>query len=87
MLNSETYVCPICGYDKLDEPAYDSYGCASYNICPCCGTELGYDDAKTLHDTIRNVWINKGMPWWSHNVAPPEDWSPIEQLRKANLLK
>lgn len=35
------YTCPVCYYDKLDEPPYDETGFGSFDICPQCGTEFG----------------------------------------------
>ena len=74
------FLCPVCGYPDLDEPAYDEHACPSYNICPCCGTEFGYDDAKTRHDVLRQRWIANGMRWWSQATRPPLDWEPMRQL-------
>jgi hypothetical protein len=31
----------VCGYDGLDEPAFDDVGAPSYDICDCCGTQFG----------------------------------------------
>lgn len=36
-----TYTCPVCDYDKLEEPPYDETGFGSFEICPRCGTEFG----------------------------------------------
>ena len=33
------YLCPVCGYHKLEDPPRD------FTICPSCGTEYGFDDA------------------------------------------
>ncbi len=36
---SAHFTCPVCGYPSLqEEPFY------SYEICPCCGVEFGFDD-------------------------------------------
>jgi hypothetical protein len=72
--------CPVCGYNGLDEPAYDSSGCASFDICPSCGTQFGYDDATKSHESLRAEWIAKGMPWWADDKPPP-GWNPVQQLR------
>ena len=37
-------ICPVCGYDGLDEPAFDERGVGSDGICPCCGFQFGLDD-------------------------------------------
>lgn len=78
--SNQTYVCPVCRYPDLDEPAYDSFGCASYNICPCCGTEFGYDDSTTAHSDLRRKWVSEGMQWWSKHRLEPNDWDPVWQL-------
>lgn len=44
------YTCPVCDYDKLDEPPYDETGFGSFDICPQCGTEFGYSAVcATIH--------------------------------------
>ena len=40
-MKKEKYICPVCGYKGLDEPAYDeNYLEDSYDICSCCGVSL-----------------------------------------------
>jgi hypothetical protein len=80
------FICPVCGYAKLKEPPYDEYGCATYSICPCCGTEFGYDDSSKTHTSLREKWIALGMPWWSTYISPPDGWSPLQQLHDAELI-
>lgn len=46
----ETYMCPVCDYDKLRGPAAD------HRICPQCQTHFGYDDANTSHVELRARW-------------------------------
>ena len=84
--NNEHYTCPVCGYQHLDEAAYDGFGCASYNICPCCGTEFGYDDSKIAHAELRKRWVSDGMQWWSKHQIKPDDWDPIKQPKEAGLF-
>ena len=83
MNQKQTYMCPICGYPGLDEPPYDEYGCASFDICPCCGVEYGYHDCTTPHVELRQRWIALGMPW-SHPPSP-SGWDPEKQLRDADM--
>ena len=73
-------VCPVCGYNGLHEPAYDRFGCSSFEICPCCGTEFGYQDAGRSHESLRREWIAKGMPWHFPDARPAR-WDPVQQLR------
>jgi len=82
MLNKNTYVCPVCGYEHLDEPPYDEHGCSSFEICPCCGSEFGYDDHSATHDALRQKWKLSGMKWWSSVIVPPTNWDPVNQLKK-----
>jgi len=35
-------LCPVCGF-YLDQAAWVAE-LASFQICPCCGTQFGYDD-------------------------------------------
>lgn len=85
MLNEKKYLCPVCGYSDLDEPAYDEYGCASFEICPSCGTEFGYSDAGFTHEQLRKDWISSGHRWAGVRQAPT-DWDPIAQLKKAGFM-
>jgi hypothetical protein len=78
------YECDICGYSELEEPPYDSHGCATFSVCPCCGTEFGYDDAKTSHAVLRQRWVAGGMRWTSSATAPPAGWEPSRQLLMAD---
>ncbi|WP_460042587.1 hypothetical protein [Pseudomonas sp. S2_H01] len=87
MLNNDrSYICPVCGYPELDEPPYDGFGCASYGICPCCGTEFGYDDSTLAHSALRTKWISDGMCWWGKKQLIPTDWDPVRQLDDAGML-
>jgi hypothetical protein len=73
--------CPVCGYGSLHEPPFDDAGAPSYEICPSCGTEFGYHDAKTPHTALRQRWIAKGSPWQSRVKPAPSGWDAAEQLR------
>lgn len=76
----QKYLCPVCGYTELDEAPYDEFKCASYGICPCCGTQFGNDDSSKSHEDLRQQWILSGMQWWSKNKQSPKDWHPKTQL-------
>jgi hypothetical protein len=83
---NERYCCPVCGYTELDEPPYDKRGCATFSICPCCNTEFGYEDSLTEHLTLRQRWIDSGMPWRSGSSRRPADWDPMVQLKNAKMI-
>ncbi len=69
--------CPVCGYDRLIRP--QKY----HMICPCCGTEFGYDDAAASHEELRREWVEAGAKWFSETTSPPPDWNPVTQLLQA----
>ena len=64
------------------------YGEPTYQVCPCCGFEFGYDDdAKgATYEEARRRWLAAGTPWWSQNRPHPPDWHPHQQLTQAGLL-
>lgn len=69
--------CPVCAYGKLPYPPHD------YNICPCCGTEFGNDDAASSHHQLLGMWIAGGANWFFGSA--PENWNPWRQLIDAGL--
>jgi transcription initiation factor IIE alpha subunit len=82
MEENSMYICPVCGYTGLYEQPYDKNGCASYEICPCCGFEFGYDDndqGKTFKQ-YREKWILNGASWFNEK-RKPEKWNLKEQLK------
>ena len=84
-MHNNQYLCPVCGYPELDDPAYDEYGCSSYEICPCCGTQFGYDDTEKSHFQLRVEWVQQGGRWWSSTLETTENWDAERQLFKAGL--
>jgi hypothetical protein len=84
--DSETYLCPVCGYPGLSDPPVDEFGCATFEICPCCGTEFGYHDARRSHSELRSQWIENGRQWIHKSLGPPLNWDPQAQLKKAGLV-
>lgn len=79
------YICPICGYDRLEDSPYCKQGAGSYEICPCCGYEFGYTDQYFDHDEYRKDWIHNGARWWSKSRKQPEEWSLKKQLANINV--
>ena len=83
------FVCPVCGFPDLPEPAWDIGG--SQEICPSCGTQFGYHDAAgrtdsdraQIHKELRERWIADGMMWQSGQ--PPTGWDPVRQLARLSL--
>ena len=77
------YVCPVCGFDGLREPPYNADGDGSYEICPCCGFEYGYDDHSegVSHDEFRANWLAAGAEWFDEERRP-DDWDLRAQLAR-----
>ena len=77
-----TYVCPVCGYNQLEEPVSSPSG-DSFEICPCCFFEFGVDDVDIgfTYEQWREVWINQGMPWRSTSTIKPDNFNPGNQLK------
>lgn len=74
-----TYVCPVCGYDKMHEAPYYSNGDASFDLCLCCGFQFGVDDdveiengkfltRKESHVLYRDNWIKDGAKVFSSDA-------------------
>lgn len=70
--------CPVCGYE-LDNPP------TNHSICPCCGTEFGYQDRGRSYEELRSVWIERGARWWSPVDPLPTNWNPSTQLLRAGI--
>jgi hypothetical protein len=78
-----TYLCPVCGWDQLTEEPYDRDGNPSYEICPCCGFEFGFDDGSRQETfaVYRKKWLEKGATWFDPDACPAH-WDLSRQLRK-----
>ena len=87
MMASGGYLCPVCGYPDLHELPWDGDS-GSFEICPSCGTQFGYDDAaggdaarrEAVYASLRLAWKAAGCPWSSPGQPPPGDWNPAGQL-------
>jgi hypothetical protein len=82
-MKKNKYICPVCGYDDLNEAPYKDYDAktaASFEICPCCGTEFGYTDDEISWLELRKRWIKSGHNWFSKTTKKPKKWSYASQL-------
>lgn len=93
MYNDKNFVCPVCGWDKLEEPPYGGKEGEnpSYEICACCGYEFGYHDANIGYtfENYRKEWIKKGCPFYD-GTEKPNVWNEEvmrKQLRNADKLE
>lgn len=70
------YICLVCGYKGLDQPAYadlNNLQDGSFDICNCCRFHFGVDDdielenggfleVKDTHTIYRTIWLNFDAP-------------------------
>jgi hypothetical protein len=82
MSERDGYVCPVCGWPGLRERPFDHELGHSFEVCPCCFFQFGFDDE---HEHVgyaewRAQWIASGMLWSSREPRPPEGWDPVRQL-------
>lgn len=75
-------ICPVCGFDGLEEPPYGDKGMPSYEICPCCGFEFGFDEeiAGSNYESFRSRWIASGALWFMPERKPGH-WVLKTQLK------
>ncbi len=75
------HFCRICGLYSEDKPWGEDGNCPTYDICPCCGGEFGYEDC-TVESTIdyRKQWIENGAKWFDLKYKP-EDWDLEKQMQ------
>ena len=78
------YYCRVCGLYNEDKPWEQDDNSPTYEICPCCGVEFGYED-YTIESTIeyRKKWIENGAKWFNAKKKP-EVWNLEKQLQ--NIL-
>lgn len=72
--------CRVCGLFIEDKPWGEDGNCPTYEYCPCCGVEFGYQD-YTVESTkeFRKKWIENGAKWDSLEEKP-ENWDLEKQL-------
>ena len=78
---SKTYLCPICGFDKLQEEPFSKKNEPSYEICPCCGFEFGFNGENNVASfhKYRKQWIADGASWFMKE-SEPKNWNYKKQL-------
>lgn len=82
-MKNKKYVCPVCGLDGLKELPFNKQGEPSYEICPCCGFEFGFDQAS--YAEFRDSWINSGAQWYMLKQKP-KGWNLQKQLKNLRNL-
>lgn len=81
-------VCPVCGYDGLEEMPYDEEDCyPSWEICECCGFQYGftdYDEGISFEE-YRKQWVTEGANWRIRDLKPLS-WDLGAQLKRIQGL-
>lgn len=77
------FTCIVCGFNELEEPPYEE-GDPSFEVCPCCGFQYGFDDLDQGYTfaEYREKWISEGAEWFSRSRKPKLGWSVEEQLKR-----
>jgi hypothetical protein len=78
-------MCPVCGFAGLKEPPYGKENLPTYEICPCCGFEFGFDgdNNQDVFSAFRKLWIDSGANWFIANQKPVH-WDMQKQLDNLN---
>lgn len=76
-MSKKLFTCPVCGFDGLEESPVRGQDALSYEICPCCGFEFGFDAAS--FDEYRRQWVEGGAKWFIPTLKP-ENWNLEKQL-------
>ncbi|AZP22775.1 hypothetical protein EJC51_46085 [Streptomyces aquilus] len=79
-MHSDLYRCRVCGLEQDDPPWGEDGLVPTFEICVCCGSEFGYEDA-TLAGVLRKraAWLAAGAKWESPRFKP-DGWDLNSQL-------
>lgn len=95
------YICPVCGYDDLEQSPYNHEKWGSFEICICCNFEFGVDefdnlkkpytmltkdDFKEIHRDYRANWIQNGCKVY-HPEFYPDDLMENGKVKITQVLK
>ncbi len=79
-LPDELMVCRVCGR-RHETPPWGHDGISpSYEICPCCGVEFGYDDATRPAVLRHRALWRKADYGWSDPILCPPGWRAVDQI-------
>jgi hypothetical protein len=72
--------CRVCGLLQENPPWGWDGNTPTFEICDCCGTEFGYEDATLVGVAQkRETWLTDPGTW-HRPAAKPTAWDPEEQL-------
>lgn len=77
--------CRVCGYLSDLLPWGEDGRSASFEICPCCGVEWGYEDSLPQGvRAYRQEWLERGAPWFTPE-EPHDGLTTEERLARVPL--
>jgi hypothetical protein len=80
MASSDKYHCRVCGFWDVEMPWGEDGKTPSFEYCPCCGVQHGYQDTTAKGACrFRSEWIAGGGVWSVPKVKP-NGWNLTEQL-------
>lgn len=75
--------CRVCGYGLGTPPWGDDGKSPTWDICPCCGTEFGYEDCTPASaKRKREEWVANEKKWFDARQKPA-DWN--FELQRLNI--
>jgi len=82
MPSDNNFHCRVCGYLPEMPPWGGDGQSPTYEICPCCGVEYGYEDSTVSSvKKYRDEWADAGYKWQDVN-AKPKFWNLEDQLKR-----
>jgi len=81
------YICLVCGYNQLDQPQYLESSQPTFDICPCCGFQSGFDDDSEgiSIEEYRYEWLMRGAKWKFDGKS--DNWDFKEQLKNSGFYE
>lgn len=78
----ELYRCRVCGRFDDESPLWGDDGASpTFEYCPCCGVEAGYQDITPEGARrFRERWLSAGGAW--ADGAAPQEWDRDAQLAR-----
>ncbi|MCB2410565.1 hypothetical protein [Hymenobacter lucidus] len=80
-----TRFCRVCGFEDNDEPYGHNGDLPSFEYCPCCGVQHGYEDClPEAAAAYRKNWLATGATFEMPKFRPAS-WNLAAQLRNIPL--
>lgn len=74
------YFCRVCGFRNSLPPWGKDGRTATFEYCPCCGVEFGYQDSTPAGARkFRSEWLSNGCAW-SEPSLRVADWRFEDQV-------